>query len=125
MKPSTSELVFTPTPFSIWGSVAFLALVIFLAFTAWRRSGWRGSIGLLETLRILVAAGIALTLNQPEWRETFLPGFKPVVAVLHDASGSMETRDILKPGDAQAEPATRLEAAAPLTDPKLWEPLAG
>lgn len=124
MKPSTSELVFNLSSLSIWGAVLFVLLVIGLALMAWKRSGWRGSIGLLECLRVLVAVGIAITLNQPEWRETFQPDFKPVVAVLHDVSGSMETRDILDPVLPNAEARTRQETAAPLAVPSLWQPLA-
>jgi uncharacterized membrane protein len=124
MKPATSELVFTHTPASVVGALLFVMVVVVLAFIAWRRSGWRTSIGILECLRILVAVGIAITLNQPEWRETFKPESKPVIAVLHDVSGSMETRDILNPKDPAAEARSRLETAAPLTDPKLWQPLA-
>lgn len=124
MKPSASELVFTHTPFSVWGAVLFVAVVSILAFMAWRRSGWRASIGWLELLRILVAAGIAVTLNQPEWRETFQPGSKPVVAVLHDISGSMETRDVTGPDPSAGEPKTRQETAVRLADPSLWQPVA-
>ena len=124
MKPATSELVFTHTTTSVVGALLFVLVVALLALLAWRRSGWRTSIGILEILRVLVAVGIAITLNQPEWRETFKPNSKPVVAVLHDVSGSMETRDILNPKDPGAEARTRLETAAPLTDPALWKPLA-
>ena len=124
MKPATSELVFTHTTTSVVGALLFVLVVALLALLAWRRSGWRTSIGILEILRVLVAVGIAITLNQPEWRETFKPNSKPVVAVLHDVSGSMETRDILNPQDPGAEARTRLETAAPLTDPALWKPLA-
>ena len=124
MKPATSELVFTHTPASVVGALLFVLVVVVLAFIAWRRSGWRTTICILECLRILVAVGIAITLNQPEWRETFKPESKPVIAVLHDVSGSMETRDILNPKEPAAEARTRLETAAPLTDPALWKPLA-
>jgi hypothetical protein len=124
MKLSTSELVFTATPLSVAGAMLFVLLVIVLAWLAWRRSGWRKSIGWLELLRVLVAVGIAITLNQPEWRETFLPETKPLVAVLHDLSGSMETRDGLDPDHPAGEARTRLEVAAPLVDPALWKPLA-
>ncbi len=124
MKPSSSELVFTHTPFSVWGAILFVLVVTVLAFMAWRRSGWRTSIGWLELLRILVAIGIAVTLNQPEWRETFQPDSKPVVVVLHDLSGSMETRDVADPDNPSGAPQTRQETAARLADPALWQPLA-
>lgn len=123
MTSTTRELVFTQTPISVTVSVVFVAVVAVLAFTGWKRSAWRTSIGWLEFLRVLVAAGIAITLNQPEWRETFKPDTKPVLAVLHDVSGSMETRDVMVAGDPAAEAKSRLEAATPLTDPALWNSL--
>lgn len=121
---SSSELVFNFTPLSVAISAGFILLVAALAFLAWKRSGWRATIGWLEALRVLIAAGIALTLNQPEWHETFEPESRPVVAVLHDVSGSMETRDVLDPDDPAGEARTRAEVASPLTDPALWQPLA-
>ncbi|MFT4640846.1 MAG: hypothetical protein ACI8T1_004179 [Verrucomicrobiales bacterium] len=69
---SSGTLIFTHTPWLLAISITFVIFVVLLAFMAWRQSGWRASIGWLETLRVLVATGIALTLNQPEWRETFL-----------------------------------------------------
>src|SRR5688572_363041 len=102
MTATTRELVFTHTPLSLAVSVGFVLTVAVLAFTGWKRSGWRASIGWLEFLRVLVAIGIALTLNQPEWRETFKPDSKPVVAVLHDTSGSMETQDVVNATDPAA-----------------------
>lgn len=123
MTPSTTELVFTHTPLSLAVSVAFVVIVAALALTGWKRSGWRATIGWLEFLRVLIAIGIALTLNQPEWRETFKPETKPVVAVLHDTSGSMETQDVVNPADAAAPAKSRTEAVVPLIDPALWNPL--
>jgi hypothetical protein len=123
MTASTRELVFTHTPLSLTVSVGFVLVVAVLAFTGWKRSGWRAAIGWLEFLRVLVAIGIAVTLNQPEWRETFKPDTKPVVAVLHDTSGSMETQDVVSAADPAAPAKSRTEAAAPLIDPALWNPL--
>ncbi len=123
MKASTTELVFTHTPASLALSVIFVLTVMVLAFTGWRRSGWRPAIGWLECVRVLVALGIAITLNQPEWRETFKPESKPVVVVMHDTSGSMETQDCVNPADPAAPARTRLEAAAPLLVPQLWDPV--
>jgi hypothetical protein len=123
VKPSSSELVFNSTPAAVWISIGFVLLVIVLAFTGWKRSGWRASIGWLEFLRVLIAAAIAITLHQPEWRETFKPDTKPVVAVLHDATGSMETQDVVPANDPAAPALTRAAVAAPIADPKLWDPL--
>ena len=109
MTTSSSELVFTHTQASLTAAVTFVAVVVVLAMIGWKRSGWRGSIGILEFLRVLVAIGIAITLLQPEWRETFKPDTKPVVAVLYDASGSMETRDVINAADPAAEAKSRTD----------------
>jgi hypothetical protein len=123
MKPASSELVFTHTTLSVVGGILLVTVVLALALLAWWRSGWRPFIGVLELLRVLVAAGIAITLNQPEWRETFKPDSKPVLAVLHDISGSMETRDVINPRDPAGDAGARLETAAPLADKVLWKKL--
>ncbi len=120
MNPSSGELVFNATPFSLSAATIFVLVVAGLAFLAWKRSGWRPGVAVLETLRVLIAIAIGLTLNQPEWHETFKPESKPVVAVLYDESGSMETRDLV---DAAGDPISRAEAAVPMTDPALWEPV--
>ena len=118
------ELVFTFTPTSLGLSAGFVVVVLVLAFLACHRSGWRVSVGWLEGLRLLVAIGIALTLNQPEWRQTYLPNRKPVLAVLHDVSGSMETRDIIDASDSSAPLRPRGEVASALADISLWQELA-
>ena len=120
MKPIDSSLVFTPTPTSIALAATFVLLIIGLAAMAWWRSGFRTGIGLLETLRVLIAIGIALTLNQPEWREIFQPETKPTLAILADSSRSMETRDIIDPGNPAAEPKSRADLVKRLTDPAAW-----
>jgi hypothetical protein len=61
---------------------------------AWRRSGFARSQGLLELVRLAIAGLVAVLLNQPEWVEEQRRAEKPVIAVLHDASRSMDTRDV-------------------------------
>jgi hypothetical protein len=73
MQPTSSQLVFNPTPEAFAIGVAFVVAVAGLAFMAWRRSGWRPLIGWLELLRVIIAVCIAITLLQPEWLETFKP----------------------------------------------------
>ncbi len=63
------------------------------------RAGWRRCACSSRSL-------IAITLNQPEWREVFEPESKPALVILTDASRSMETRDVLDP----ALPESRAEA---------------
>jgi hypothetical protein len=124
MKPASQSLVFTHTPASVAVAVALVLIVAGLACMAWRRSGYRTAVGLLEALRLLIAIGIALTLNQPEWRELFKPESKPTLAVLVDASRSMETSDVSDPGNPGAELRSRAEQAKPLTDLAAWKEIA-
>lgn len=123
MNPTTSQLVFNPTPAAFAVGVGFVMAIGGLAFMAWRRSGYRKMMGWLELLRVVIAIGIAVTLLQPEWLETFKPETKPVVVVLHDVSASMTTKDVIDPKQPTAEPKPREEAVKPLIDPKLWEKL--
>jgi hypothetical protein len=123
MPPSTQSLVFTPSPFSVAAGVGFVLVIAVLAWMAWRRSGYRPLIGWLELLRVLIAAGISITLNQPEWREVFKPTIKPTLAILHDVSRSMETRDIVDEKQPAAEPQARSEMVKPFLDAKAWESL--
>ncbi len=123
MKPSSQSLVFTCTSASLIVSVVFVLVVMVLAMMAWRRSGFRAVTGWLELLRVLIAICIAVTLNQPEWREVFKPDTQPVLAVLWDQSRSMDTRDVLDAMSPKAEPRTRADAVKALADPAAWDKL--
>jgi hypothetical protein len=94
---TSSSLIFVWSPWSLAISVIFLGVIGWLAWTAWERSGFRRVIGWLEGVRVLIALGIAITLNQPEWREVFKPDSNPTLAVLVDTSRSMQTRDVFDP----------------------------
>jgi hypothetical protein len=124
MTPHEQSLVFTPSPISVTISVAFVAIIAALSWTAWQRSGFRRTIGTLEGLRLFIAAGIALTLNEPEWRQVFKPETKPALVILTDKSRSMETRDVVDPTNPAAEARSRAELAQPLSDPAAWQSLA-
>ena len=73
MNPTSQSLVFAHTLTSVAVAAAFVLVVGGLAWMAWERSGYRASTGLLEALRVIIAIGVAVTLNQPEWREIFEP----------------------------------------------------
>lgn len=124
MKPASQSLVFTHTAFSLTVSILFVLLVAWLGWLAWKRSGFRRVTGILEALRLLLALGIAITLNQPEWREIFKPENKPEVAVLLDTSRSMETRDMPGPPTNTGDPLSRAEAAKPIADIAVWRDIA-
>lgn len=122
--PASQSLVWTHTPVSVAVGVVFVLVVAALGFLAWQRSGYRRSTGLLETLRLLIAAWITVTLNQPEWRQIFQPDFKPTLTILVDDSHSMNTRDVIDAAQPDAEPRSRAEAARPLADPAAWAEIA-
>ena len=68
-------------------------------------------------LRLALVGIAAVLLNQPEWVEEYRPEEKPAIAVLWDASPSMETRDVVDRRRADgSRPMTRREAIAPLTE---------
>jgi uncharacterized membrane protein len=124
MKAASQSLVFAWSPLSLVVSVLFVGVIAWLAWTAWERSGFRRVTGYLEGLRVLIALGIALTLNQPEWREIFKPDSKPTFAVLVDVSRSMQTLDVFDPHNPSAPPTSRAGTAKPFLDPKAWAALA-
>jgi uncharacterized membrane protein len=124
MTPASQSLVFTHSALSLTVSIVFVGLVGWLAWVAWARSGFRRVTGMLEALRVLLALGIAITLNQPEWREVFKPETKPELAVLVDTSRSMQTQDMpALPGDPTNSQA-RADAAKPLADMATWKEIA-
>ena len=93
----THTLTFLWTPWSAVASVVLVLVAAGLCFVAWWRSGYRASMGLLELLRLALVVVAALLLNQPEVVQEFRPEEKPTIAVLWDASPSMETRDAERP----------------------------
>jgi hypothetical protein len=116
----TRSLTFLWTPWSIPASIIVVLVTAGFCYVAWRRSGYRPSLGLLELLRLGIVCVVALMFNQPEWIEQFKPEEKPSIAVLWDASPSMETRDVVRAGRTPNTPTTRSEAITPLTQASFW-----
>ena len=121
MTPTSESLAFNAEPWSLTVGAGFVLLILLLALLACQRSGWQRLTVALESLRVLIALALALTLLQPEWRRIFKPDSKPVLALLHDVSRSMETRDVEDPATKQTR--TRAEAITPLLDDAVWAPL--
>ena len=101
------SLTFLGTPWSVAVSLAGRAVhrrLVLRRLAAQRLSavdgvartacGWRWS------------ATVAVLLNQPEWIEEFRPEEKPAIAVLWDASASMDTRDVVRPTSRRRQPIT-------------------
>lgn len=120
---ATRTLTFLWTPWSATASVVIMIVTATLCFVAWRRSGFAKSQGLLELLRLFSVGLSVLMFNQPEWVEEFRPDEKPTVAVLWDASTSMETRDVSASGLPGSAMTTRREAIAALTEASAWDKL--
>src|SRR5258708_7945376 len=119
------HLTFVWTPWSLTASIVGVVITAGYCFLAWQQSGYRRSQGLLEGLRLLIVCLAALLFNQPEWVEEYRPEEKPTVAVLWDASSSMETRDVVAAGRPGSQPITRHESIAPLIDAAAWKNLEG
>ncbi len=117
---NTHALTFLWTPWSATAAALVVLGAAGLCFAAWRRSGYRASIGLLELLRLTLIIVAALLLNQPEIVHEYRPEEKPSIAVLWDASPSMETRDATA---TTAGAVSRRQAVAPLTDASFWKQL--
>jgi hypothetical protein len=121
---SVQSLSFLATPWTIAASVFAWLIVAGLSFVAWRRSGYRASIGALEALRLLILAIVVLLLNQPEWVEEFRPQEKPAIVVLCDSSASMTTRDVVAADSPTSPPVTREAAIASLKESSTWQALS-
>ncbi len=103
---------------SPWVVIAALFLWLVTAWLAWRQ--WRRFSGLqgsraargtlaMEVLRLLAATAIVIMLLKPEWVRVRETDEQPVVAVIQDGTGSMETLDVLT-GDTQARKAVTRRA---------------
>jgi hypothetical protein len=119
------SLQFLSTPWSLGVSLAAVAAMAVFCFVAWRRSDYRRSVGMLELVRLALAVLVAVLLNQPEWVEEYRPEEKPAIAVLCDASASMETRDVVADGAGSPRATTRRQAIAGLAESASWSALKG
>jgi hypothetical protein len=115
------SLTFLFTSWSLAASVFVVLLTAGLCFLAWRRSGYRRDFGLLELLRLTIVVLTVLLFNQPEWIEEFRPKEKPAIAILIDASRSMETQDVSESGSTSR--ITRRQSIAPLNERGFWKSL--
>ena len=123
---SFAGLRFFTTPWTLGISLALVAAAVVIGFVAWRRSGFSAASGALEGLRLAIVGLAAVLLNQPEWVEEYRPEEKPTIAVLYDASTSMDTKDVVVSG-SDGRPAgvqERRTAIAPLLEAGFWKPLA-
>lgn len=122
MERASQSLEFQGSAFSVACSVIFVCVICALGVVAWLRSGRKRPIAALECLRVFIAAAIAVTIQQPEWKEVFLPSSKPGIAILADVSKSMQTRDVFPAADPSAEALSRASVVEHLGSQELWQP---
>jgi hypothetical protein len=79
----------------------------------------RGWHRMLDLLRVAVAGLLVFTLLRPERVRVARSTAQPVVAILYDTSGSMETRDVVHTGAA----VSRSEWVASQVAARFWAPL--
>lgn len=122
MSPGSLELVWSPLGIVI--GVVSVLVTAGLSLLAWYRTGFARGPGILEALRVVLVAMVAITLNQPEWLAQYVPDERPTLTVLWDASGSMQTQDVLDPARPNDTPKTRADAVQPLIHEQRWTSLA-
>ncbi len=120
------NLHFSPTPAALAIGLAALVIVGVLCVLSWKRSPHPKRTALLESLRFLCTLLVVLLLWKPEWRTILNPETKPRIAILWDASKSMETLDAELPElfSPQRDVVSRAEWTSNALDSPLWEPLS-
>jgi hypothetical protein len=112
------------TPWSLTFSLAVLLVAAAFCWVAWRRSGWHRGVGGLEAVRFSAVLVGVWMLNQPEWVQEFHPQERPSIAVLWDASPSMQTRDVIARDQPGSPLRSRSEAIQSLTEATFWRELS-
>ncbi|MGC8742423.1 MAG: hypothetical protein ACP5T0_00905 [Verrucomicrobiia bacterium] len=81
--------------------LAILVLLVagYLCFENWRRRRGAKGVFLLEGMRFIVMSAIGFTLLKPEFVKQITHKEKPQIVVLCDASESMDTKDVVQPGN--------------------------
>lgn len=114
-----SRIALDTTPLVVVCSIVLVAVVAFCSWIAWKRSGYRQTIGLLELLRLAIVVVIALLINQPEQIIEERSDAKPSIVLLLDQSPSMSTRDARLEESEAAE--SRAAVAQALVDADVWD----
>jgi hypothetical protein len=120
---SESSFSLQSSPWTVFISLAVIVATCVLAWFAWKRSGFRRSILMLELLRIALVCLAVFLLNQPETVQEFVPDQKPTVVILGDQSISMSTKDVGLNEGGNAPLRTRQAEIDPLLDEQTWESL--
>lgn len=96
-----------------------LTAAAWLSWNIWQRNGRRRAVAWLEALRLVLVGLLVFSLFRPEFIEQLERRERPEVAILFDASGSMDTRDIVRSNTV----ASRAEWLAGQRAREFWRPL--
>ena len=120
------NLHFSPTPSALAIGLVALAAIGVLCVLSWKRSPHPKRTALLESLRFLCTLLVVLLLWKPEWLTVVHPETKPRIAILWDASKSMDTLDAELPEifSPKREVVSRAKWTEQALASPLWEPLA-
>lgn len=116
-------LHFSPTPASFWIGIVALILAAALSALAIVRSSHRKRSALLEGMRMLAITIVVVLLWQPEWQKILHPESKPQIAILHDASKSMETIDAASTSADGPKVVSRADASTAILASDQWRTL--
>ncbi len=103
----------------ILAGIGVVALAGWLGWINWHRNGRRGKIALLEALRFVAVIMLAFTILRPELLRQIQRTETPQVVILNDASGSMQTRDVVSTNNI----ITRTDWLKEQTKRAYWTPL--
>lgn len=125
MSFSISNLVFSPSSALFWIGIIALLIIAGLCLISFKRATRPVRTGLLEFMRFMIAVVIVLMLWKPEWRTITHPEDSPEIAILWDASGSMNTQDIQLPKwlNAEQKLTTRAEYITEILKAPFWRDL--
>ncbi|MCW1913857.1 hypothetical protein OJ996_09745 [Luteolibacter sp. GHJ8] len=126
MSFSLHNLQFTTSPAMLAVGLAALLIVGVLCFLSWKRSPHPRRTALLEGLRFLIALIVVAMLWKPEWLTVIHPQTKPRIAILWDASKSMDTLDAEVPQifSPNRSVISRKDWTRMALDSPLWAPIA-
>ncbi len=112
------------TPFTIGFSVVLVVVTALFSWITLKRSQFSRGMCFLESLRMLLVVLVAITINQPEWMQQYLPDEDPVLVVMGDVSASMKTQDVVDGLNPTAKPLRREERVDALLDEEVWASVA-
>ena len=112
---------FNLAPWVVAVAAVFVGASVWFFFRSLKREGATRAHKFLHSIRLLAALMVAGTLLRPERVATIQNSEQPRVAVLWDASGSMQTQDVLV--EENQTPVRRAEWLANQVAAEFWKPL--